>query len=345
MAVFFLVVGLEVKREFLRGELSDRRRATLPIVAAIGGMVVPAVLYLAFNVGGETQGWGIPVATDIAFALGVLALVAPGIPPAARAFLLALAIADDIGAIVIIAVAYSESIDGEWLAAAMVALGLVLAFRQLGLTFTPLFVLLGTAVWLALHEAGIHATLAGVAMGLAAPATPALSRAIARSRADELVDVFSPAAARETTRIARQSVPQLEWLEHMLHPWTSFMIVPLFALANAGIRLTGDAVADAAGSTVAIGVFVGLVVGKPFGIASAAWLASRTGLAALPEGVSWRQLIGVAALGGVGFTVSIFITALAFDDAALASEAKVGVFAASIAASLIGAGLLRASRQ
>jgi Na+:H+ antiporter, NhaA family len=343
MAVFFLVVGLEVKRELLLGELRERRRAVLPIVAAAGGMVVPALIYVALNPSGpEADGWGIPMATDIAFAVGVLALVAPSIPSGVRLFLLTLAIVDDIGAILVIAVFYSSSIEVAWLAVAAVIVGAVLLLRRLGFNTTPPFVLLGVALWVAVYESGVHPTIAGVVMGLLAPATPALTREIVRSRTDELVDVFSPAAAHETTRIARQAVSQLEWLEHQLHGWSSLLIVPVFALANAGVELTADSLDAASTSTITLGVVAGLVVGKTVGIAGATWGAVRLGWADLPSGATWRQLLGVAALGGIGFTVSLFIAAFAFEDPVRVDEAKIGVLAASVLATLLASVLLRA---
>jgi NhaA family Na+:H+ antiporter len=343
MAIFFLVVALEVKREFLLGELRDRRRAALPVIAAIGGMALPALLYFALNSSGPAaRGWGIPMATDIAFALGVLALVARSIPPAIRLFLLTLAIVDDIGAILVIAIFYSAGIDPYWLAAAVGIVGIVALLRTLGLVDTPLFVALGIVLWLAVQASGVHATLAGVVMGLMVPAVPALTREIVRSRSDELIDVFTPAAARETTRMARQSVSQLEWLEHELHGWSSFFIVPVFALANAGIVLRADSFGDAATSTVTLGVVVGLVVGKTVGITAASWIAIRARVADLPQDTTWRQLVGAGVLGGIGFTVSLFITGLAFEDPALTDEAKVGIMIASLLASAIGFALLRA---
>lgn len=345
MAVFFLVVGLEVKRELLLGELRDRRRAALPVVAAVGGMVVPALVYLAFNRSGpEAGGWGIPMATDIAFAIGVLALVAPGIPSAVRLFLLTLAIVDDIGAIVVIAVFYTSSLDAGWLLAAALATVTVVLLRRLGFTAPLLFAALGVGLWVALHASGVHATIAGVVMGLLAPATPALNHEIVRSRTDELLDVFSPEAARQTTRIARQAVSQLEWLEHELHGWSSLAIVPVFALANAGVRLTAESLSGATTSTLTLGVVLGLVLGKTVGITGASWVAIRLGVADRPDDVTWRQLIGAAALGGIGFTVSLFITALAFDAPAPVDEAKVGVLVASLLATALATLLLRDRR-
>lgn len=347
MAVFFLVVGLEVKRELVLGELRDRRSAALPVFAALGGMVVPAAIYLAVNAGntGNLGGWGIPVATDIAFAIGVLALIAPGVPSGVRLFLLTLAIVDDIGAILLIALFYSDPLEPVWLLSAVVIIGTVIGLRQLGSRATPVFAGLGVTLWLAVHASGLHATLAGVVMGLLAPATPALDRQLIRSRADQLLDVFSPASARQTSRLARQAVSELEWLEHGLHGVSSLAIVPLFALANSGVVLSTDTVGDAMTSPVAIGALLGLVVGKTLGIAGGAWLGMRMKLATLPAGVTWRHLLGAAALGGIGFTVSIFIANLAFDHEALVSEAKIAILAASLVAPLLGALILLPMRR
>jgi NhaA family Na+:H+ antiporter len=344
MALFFLVVGLEVKRELTLGELRDRRYAALPVAAALGGMIVPAGIYALLNRSGAgAGGWGIPMATDIAFVIGVLALVAPGISPKVRLFLLTLAIVDDIGAIAVIAIVYSSGVDAAWLAASGAVVLAVILFRQFGFVATPLFAALGVTLWLTVHASGVHATLAGVVMGLLVPAAPNLTREIVRSRTDELLDVFTPVAARETTRIARQAVSQLEWLEHELHGWTSLGIIPLFALANAGVTFTGDSVASAATSAVTLGVILGLVVGKCVGICGGAWLAVRLGVAERAPDVPWRAIVGAGALGGIGFTVSLFIVGLAFDDPAIVDEAKVGIFVASILATGVGAALLRRS--
>ena len=341
MAIFFLVVGLEVKREFLQGELRDRRKAALPIVAAFGGMVVPALLYAAFNAWGTgAAGWGIPMATDIAFALGVLAVAAPRLPGSLRVFLLALAIVDDIGAIVVIAVFYAGRLDQRWLALSLALAVAVFVLRRSGISSRPPFVALGLGLWLAVHASGVHATIAGVVMGLLVPATPRLDREIVLSRRDELQDVSTPEAARQTSRMARLSVSELEWIEHTLHPISSLLIVPLFALANAGVSFSARDLADATTSPVTLGVLVGLVVGKLVGIGGAAWLASKLRIAEIPD-VRPRQLAGVAALGGIGFTVSLFVTDLAFESDALVGEAKIGIFAASLLAAVLGAVLLR----
>ncbi|MET0903259.1 MAG: Na+/H+ antiporter NhaA [Acidimicrobiales bacterium] len=346
MAIFFLVVGLEVKRELLLGELRDRRRAALPVIAAIGGMIVPVAVYLALNPSlPESDGWGIPMATDIAFALGILALIAPSVPPAVRLFLLTLAIVDDIGAILVIAVFYTSSVELGWLAGAAGVVAAVVILRRIGFASTPMFATLGVCLWLTVYESGIHATIAGVIMGLLAPAEPELTREIVHSRTDELLDVFTPEAARETSRIARQSVSQLEWLEHQLHGWSSLVIVPLFALANAGVELTADSTRDALTSSLTLGVVLGLVLGKTIGISAASWLAVRFGWADLPTGVTWRHLMGAATLGGIGFTVSLFIAALAFEDPVLVDNAKIGVLAASVLATVPAFLLLHRARD
>ena len=341
MAIFFVVVGLEIKRELFEGELRDRRQAALPVIAAVGGMAVPAALYLAVHPDGPNmRGWGIPMATDIAFALGVAAVVGRRLPASLRLFLLTLAIVDDIGAILVIALFYSGGIAWEPLAMAVVLLAVAYAVRQAGVVFPPLFIAFGALTWLALHESGLHATLAGVAMGLLAPTRPRLSREIVLSRTDELLDVFTPGAARTTSRMARLSVSPMEWLEHALHPWASLVVLPVFALANAGVSLSTSALDAAVRSPVAWGVVLGLVVGKPLGIAAFSWLACRVGLASLPEGVRWTELLGMGALGGIGFTISLFVSDLAFDRPALVDDAKVGILASSVVASLAGSAVL-----
>lgn len=346
MALFFLVVGLEVKREFLQGELRERRNALLPVFAAIGGMVVPALLYAAFNAGRVgADGWGIPMATDIAFALGVLAVIAPRLPGSLRVFLLALAIVDDIGAIIVIAVFYSGPVEAAWLGAAAAGLAIVYVGRRLGLAFTPAYVAVGCWVWISVHASGIHPSVAGVALGLLAPASPLLNREIITSRRDELLDVSSAEAARTTSRLAQHAVSQLEWLEHHVHPWTSWLVVPLFALANAGVTLTAASLREALTSPIAVGVTIGLVAGKVIGIVGASWLACRLGLAQLPPDATWRDLIGVATLGGIGFTVSLFIARLAFGDNGLAADATVGIFVAAIVAAVVAGVVLRRGQK
>ena len=340
MALFFFVVGLEIKRELAEGELKDPRRAALPAFAALGGMIVPAMLFAAFNRGGAGgHGWGIPMATDIAMALGVLALLGPRVHPSLKLFLLALAIVDDIGAIIVIAGFYSIGIDGRMLALAAALVGLVIAAKWFGVYHVGAYVVLGAALWLATHEAGIHATIAGVVLGLLAPTKPIVISELV----DEAVlgDISTFETAEETSRLARQSVSVVEWLEHRLHPWTSYVIVPLFALANSGISVDVPSLRRASTSAVTLGVIVGLVVGKTIGISLASWIAVRTGVASLPEGVTWRTLVGAAALAGIGFTVSMFVAGLAFTDPAVEGDAKLGIVAASLIAAVVGTLVLR----
>jgi NhaA family Na+:H+ antiporter len=355
MALFFLVVGLEIKRELLTGELREPRVAALPAIAALGGMMVPALVYLAINSGGEeARGWGIPMATDIAFALGVLALVGRRLPPALKSFLLALAIVDDIGAILVIAMFYAGTIQVLALLAAVGLLGLILVLQRLHVRWTVVYVLLGVGVWLATFQSGVHATIAGVAVGLATPAVPfqrprAVSLEAHRIADDTVDDPIPPDAdAHQWLHLAdltREAVSPLARAEHLLHPWTSYLIVPLFALANAGVPITSSTLGAALSSGVTLGVVAGLVVGKTVGVTAFTWAATRTGIARLPDDVRWRHLVGVAALAGIGFTVSLFITSLAFERPELQDAAKVGILAASLLAGLLGALLLFRSQR
>jgi Na+:H+ antiporter, NhaA family len=336
MAIFFFVVGLEIKRELVEGELRGIRRAALPAVGALGGMVVPALLYAAINVGaGGARGWGIPMATDIAMAVGVVSLLGSRVAPSLKLFLLALAIVDDIGAIAVIALFYSGSIDLDSLLIAVGLVAVLVVMRAAGVRSTLLPLAVGVGLWLALEESGVHATIAGVILGLMAPTRPHVQRELVD--VDVLTDISSVRAARETANLARLSVSVVEWLEHVLHPWTSFVIIPLFALANAGVMISRGAISDAATSRVAIGVLVGLVVGKLVGITAFTWMAARLNVCVLPEGATWRGIAGVAAVAGIGFTVSIFVTNLAFDDAAIRNEATIAILAAAVVAGAIGA--------
>jgi NhaA family Na+:H+ antiporter len=311
MTVFFFVVGLEIKRELVTGELRDRHRATLPAVAALGGMVVPALIFVAINVGGNgLDGWAIPMATDIAFAVGVLALLGSRVSASLKLFLLALAIVDDIGAIVVIALFYSRGLDAWWLGGAVLVTLLVVVMSRLRVDHPAAYVIPGIVLWWCLHEAGVEPTLAGVALGLLTPARP------------------------------RRGVPVLERLETTLHPLSTFVIVPIFALANAGVVLTGDAIQHAVASRVTIGIVVGLVLGKFVGIVGASALAIRLRIGRLPEGLGLHDLAAVAVLGGIGFTVSLFITDLAFRGETI-DDAKIGVLAASAIAAVLGTIVLR----
>ena len=353
MTLFFLVVGLEIKREFQTGELQDRRAAALPVLAAIGGMIVPALIYLALNAGGPgAPGWGIPMATDIAFALGVLVLAARHAPAGLKPFILTLAIVDDIGAIIVIAVFYAAGVSVGFLAAAIALCGLMFLLRRAGIRATSAFVVLGALVWLAAYESGVHPAIAGVALGLLAPAEsyqrPRAVSAEARRTADQTMDDPEPpdADAGQWLRLAslsREAVSPLARTEHALLPWTSFVIIPLFALANAGVRLTGEQVAASSTSRVTLGVALGLVIGKVAGISGVAALSVKARVARLPAGVHLVHLVGASAVAGIGFTVSLFVAELAFDEGALIAEAKVGVLAASILAGALGWFILRLS--
>jgi NhaA family Na+:H+ antiporter len=344
MVIFFFVVGLEIKRELVAGELREPRRAALPAIAALGGMVVPAVIYVAFNAGSDAiSGWGIPMATDIAFAVGVLAVLGKNCPPALKVLLLSIAIVDDIGAIVVIAIFYTDQIEIAWLQAAAGVLVVVVAMRQMHIWWTPVYVVAGVALWVATLLSGVHATIAGVALGLLTPALPADPEGArdAMAEAQRLADDPDPETIRRTTIQAQELVSVAERLELKLHPWSSFMIVPLFALANAGVRLSMDDITAAASSPVVRGIVVGLVVGKVVGISGAAWLAVRVGAGVLPDEIGWRHVIGSGAVAGIGFTVALFISNLAFGSGEVAEEAKIGVFVASLIAAGLGVLLLR----
>jgi len=341
MALFFFVAGLEIKRELVVGDLKDPRTAALPVFAALGGMLAPAAIYLVVAGGGPgSRGWGIPMATDIALAVGVVALLGRRVPSSLKLFLLTLAIADDIGAIVVIAVFYSSGIEGPALALAVGLLGTIVVLRRAGVTWAPIFGVLSIATWLAMFESGIHATIAGVALGLLTPVTPRFVEVAPHQWVGD-VDAVHPAAARRVAGLARASVSDAERLEHVLHPWTSFVVVPLFALANAGVLLSGDAFDPAGAGTIALAVGVGLVVGKLVGVTSFTWLAVRLGLGALPTGVRWSQVVGIAGVAGVGFTVSLFVAGLAFEPGAgLEPAAKIGILAASATAAVVGSSIL-----
>jgi NhaA family Na+:H+ antiporter len=346
MALFFFVVGLEVKRELVRGELADRRVAALPVCAALAGMAVPALVYLAVTAGSPASpGWGIPMATDIAFALAVLAVLGDRAPAELKLLLLTLAIVDDIGAIVVIAVFYSAGIDAVAVALATIGVAATVALVRARVDWPPLYIVLGLLTWYATYRSGVHATLAGVALGLAAPATPLAPAHTATRWAQDLSDAPTAAEMRQMAVIARESVSAVEHLEARLNPLTSFVVLPVFGLANAGVALRSEVLAARGAKAAAVGVACGLVLGKLVGILAGAWLAVRLGWARLPPALRWLHMAGLAALGGVGFTVSLFITAIAFTDPALAAAAKAAVLGASVIAGALGAALLLAARR
>jgi Na+:H+ antiporter, NhaA family len=316
MALFFFVVGLEIKRELVTGELNSRRAAALPALAAAGGVALPVVVFVALAGGGEAaSGWAIPAATDIAFAIGVLALLGDRVSTGARLLLLSIAIVDDIVAIAIIAIFYAGDLSLAWLAAGAGALAAVVVLRRLGVTRIGVYALVGVGAWAAIHESGVHATIAGVALGLLTPARPVAGRDV------------------------------LLLLEHRVHPVSAFAVVPLFALANAGVDFGGGVLGDALSSRVAWAIVAGLVIGKLVGVGGATLLALRLRAGSLPDDVPRPTVAGLAALAGIGFTVSLFIAQLAFDDPALVDQAKVGIFVGSLAAAGLGTALLVALRR
>lgn len=344
MAVFFFVVGIEIKRELVDGDLRDPRAAALPAIAALGGMIVPAGIFLLINQGTDaSSGWGIPMATDIAFAVGLVSLLGNRIDRRLKVFLLSLAIVDDLGAIVVIALFYTETIGWNWFGAAAAVLTVVVALRAMRVWYVPLYVALGVLLWVCMLKSGVHATVAGVLMGFVAPAKPLQSKADAarwvrwlRDKDEELFAVDIQHAAFHL----RESYSVAERMEAAFHPFAAFMIVPIFAFANAGIPLGGGALADAATSRVTWGVALGLVVGKAVGIALFTLVAARTPVASLPHGVTSGQIIGVSMVGGVGFTVSLFVTGLAFEVPRLAADSKIGILAGSSVAAIVGLGVL-----
>jgi NhaA family Na+:H+ antiporter len=355
MSLFFLLVGLELKREILVGELSSLKDAALPVIAALGGMVLPALIYLAFTAGTPAAaGWGVPMATDIAFAVGILVLLAWRIPKNLIIFLTALAIADDLGAVLVIAVFYTADLN---LGSLGIAAGLfaLLALFNLGGVRHPLpYGLVGALLWLAVHDSGVHATLAGILLALAIPARPAHTPADFERRIEELGAAFRAdrrdtqtpddplsnarmASIAETLeRSAATMQSPLQRIEHGLTPWVTFLVIPVFALANAGIDLLAVAWREALAHSVTLGVMGGLVLGKFAGIGLFSWIAVRLGLARLPAGVRWSHLLGAAWLAGIGFTMSLFISQLAFGEAALVEEAKLGILLGSALSAAIG---------
>lgn len=362
MAIFFFVVGLEIKRELIHGELRDPRKAALPAIGALGGMLVPAAIYLAFNAGSATaDGWGIPMATDIAFAVAVVALVGPRIPAAAKVFLLTLAIADDIGAIVVIAIFYTSDLHLGWLAVSVLTVVFLAASKRLQIRSLTVYVALALFLWFTMHESGVHATLAGVVIGLLTPAWPFLDprRFAADARAlvdapDEIDDdgiltehqyELNQVRLEELGRLVAETQSPLERLELRLQPWVAFLIVPLFAFSNAGVRLTSDALDGIATDRVVLGVALGLVFGKTVGVFTFTWFATRLRIGTLPTGMNYRHVFGVSMTAGIGFTVALFVAGLAFPGAegGFTDSAKIGILAGSLVAGLLGYFYLRAS--
>lgn len=350
MAIFFLVVGLEIKRELVLGELRDPRKAALPVVAALGGMALPALIYVAFNAGNPEalRGWGVPMATDIAFSLGILALLGSRAPVGVRLFLLAVAIADDIGAIVVIALFYTSDLDFRYLALGIGTLVLIAVGAKIHIRSYTFYVPLSLIAWFGFLESGVHATIAGVILGLMTPSRPLYDAKEFDSAARRIVDLFPTDdpeprfrekveyEARLLAEVARESIAPLSRVQHVLHDWSAFVIIPIFALANAGVVFARVDFFDAITSRVALGVAFGLVVGKMVGVTGSAWLVVKLGWARLPDAVTWRHMIGTGILTGVGFTVALFIAELAYQDHLHIDLAKMGVFLGSIVAATLG---------
>lgn len=349
MAIFFFLVGLEIKRELVLGELREPAARTLPVAAAIGGALLPAAIYLALQHQGDAaRAWGVPMATDIAFVVGILALFGPRIPPGLKLFLLSLAIVDDLLAVVVIALFYAEGVSVTALGLGAALFLLMAAMRGLGVRSLLAYGVVGAGVWLCVLKSGVHPTIAGVALGLLTPARPllpppAVERLLraARERLEGVTGKRRAALVRESSALLQEAVSPVERLESTLHPWVAFAIMPIFALANAGVPLSGDALA----SPVALSIAVALFLGKPLGILAAAAVAVRLGWAKLPVGVNWRLLGAGSCLAGIGFTMALFIAGLGMPAAQL-TEGKTGVLLGSAAAAALGATLLmRAGRR
>ena len=315
MSIFFFVVGLEIKRELTTGHLASIKKAMLPFVAALGGMAVPALIYLTIAGGEAPGGWGVPVATDIALAVGLLTMIGPSVAASLRSFLLALAVIDDIGAILIIAFVYSTGIKFSWLAAGLICIALIAALKKVGVESTLVYSVFAFTLWFSFYKTGIHPTLAGVILGLM---TPNIVR-----RRTEIEDIEDG------------SVSVIEWLEHKFHPISTFVVVPLFAFANTGVVITADSIQGAWQSAVAWGIFFGLVVGKPLGVLLASFAAKKAKIAELPEGVNAPSLLATGSAAGIGFTVAIFIANLAFTDPQMQDIAVLAVIVASVVSALI----------
>ncbi len=356
MGVFFFMVGLEIKRELIAGELSTVRKATLPAIAAVGGMLLPAGIYALFNTSPPySSGWGIPMATDIAFALGVLALLGDRVPVGLKVFLTALAIVDDIGAVLVIALFYTASLSWVALAFGVACLALSAAMNKLGVRSAVAFFMVGTAAWLGFLESGVHATIAAILMAFTIPARTRIDGGMFVQRLQRLIGRLEQVGVPYDTAMntnEQQSVIEhmnesiemasapLQRIEHAVAGPVTFVVLPVFALANAGVALDSG-IGAAFGSPVVLGIVAGLVIGKTVGVFGAAALAVKLGVADLPEGVSWRQLLGVGMLAGIGFTMALFVASLAFTDSALIETAKVGILSASLIAGVLGFLLVR----
>lgn len=321
MSIFFFVVGLEIKRELTSGHLASFKKAMLPFVAAIGGMAFPALIYLAIAGGIAPGGWGVPVATDIALAVGLLTMIGPSVAASLRSFLLALAVIDDIGAILVIAFVYSTGVNFSWLAAGLLCIGFIAVLKKVGVESTLIYSIFAFTLWFSLYKTGVHPTLAGVILGL-----------------------MTPNILRKNTRavdVEDGSVSVIEWLEHKFHPISTFFVVPIFAFANTGVVITSQSIKGASQSLIAWGIFFGLVIGKPLGVLLASLAAKRARVADLPEDASNSSLLATGSAAGIGFTVAIFIANLAFDDAQTQDIAVLAVIVASVVSALLSLTLFK----
>lgn len=355
MAIFFFVVGLEIKRELLSGELSTPKKAAFPLIAAIGGALIPALIYVFLNLNTpEVAGWGVPMATDIAFALGVLALLGSRAPLALKIFVTALAIVDDLMAVLVIALFYTEQIYLTSLGIGFVLFAIALIGNKRGIHRTAFYVILGIAMWVAFLKSGVHATIAGVLFATAIPAGTKLDtkeflkksqKFIGSVRGQVDTDVDQRTAIHHLEETSRHAQSPLERMEHALHGWVAFGVMPIFALANAGVAISGSALGSMLSNMVFWGIFLGLYVGKPVGIVAITWLAIKTKIAELPEGITWRHMIGAGALAGIGFTMALFIANLAFSDPDTLETAKMAILAASLVSGITGWILLSGSQK
>ena len=321
MSIFFFVVGLEIKRELTSGHLASLKKAMLPFVAALGGMAVPALIYLAIAGGVAPGGWGVPVATDIALAVGLLTMIGPSVAASLRSFLLALAVIDDIGAILVIAFVYSTGMNFSWLAAAFITIGLIAGLKKVGVESTLVYSLFAITLWFSLYKTGVHPTLAGVILGL-----------------------MTPNIVRKRTKVEDTddgSVSVIEWLEHKFHPVSTFLVVPIFAFANTGVVITAESIKGASQSLVAWGIFFGLVIGKPLGVLIASISAKRLKVAHFPDGANNSSILATGSAAGIGFTVAIFIANLAFDDAQTQDIAVLAVIVASVVSAILSIALFK----
>lgn len=360
MAIFFFVVGMEIKREMVYGELSDRQRAMLPVMGALGGMIVPASIYVFFHAGGPAiNGWGVPMATDIAFAVAALSVFGSRVPSGLKVFLLALAIADDIGAVAVIAVFYTENLHVDYLIYALLGLVGIFALNKIGVRAYGVYLLAGATVWYLTHHSGVHATIAGVAIGFLTPARRQVAgeehETLLESGAhllERLRDLITGEhedheghhrhhVTRELGSIGRSTLSPLDHLTNLLHPWVAFFIMPAFALSNAGVAFSAEILGDPMAMRVGLAVAVGLLIGKPIGVTLFSWLAVRSGIAVLPRNCNWTAIFATGVLAGIGFTVALFVATLAFEQDNFTDGSKIGILSGSALATVIGVSLLK----